>query len=349
MIILLFIVTLAVLILAHEFGHFLFAKLSNTKVEEFGLGLPPRIFGIKKGETLYSLNWIPFGGFVKILGENDSVKGEPRSFSSKPAHIRAIILVAGVVFNVVLAFLLLSAVNVVGAPASVGPEITDADVTIVSIQQDSPAQNAGLLPGDRIKQMTSAGETLEIKTIESVQDFVSRHNGQFVEIDYLRGKEVLNTRIMPDPLLGIAMDRIGIVSYPVHKAIWYGLRDTGYLTVAITKMFGVLIADIFAGGDLVGQIRGPVGIVEMVGTTAGLGLVYVLQFMALLSINLAILNMIPFPALDGGRLLILGIEKIKGSPINQNFMKHAYSISFLILILLMLLVTYRDVARLFME
>jgi len=324
------------LILSHEFGHFISAKLLGTKVEEFGLGFPPRLFGIKRGETIYSLNWIPFGGFVKILGENDIDK-KSGSFSSKPAYARAIMLFAGVFFNLVLAWFLFSAVYMAGAPMSVNDNV-DGAITILVVQPDSVAEEIGLLPGDRI---------LEFSAVNEVQEFISSHKNQEISLNILRGKEIINMIAIPDPMLGIAMDKIGIVSLPFHKAFWEGAKDTIFLTGLIVKTFGLLIADIFKGGTMAAQVSGPVGIVSMMGSTAEFGFVYVVQFVALLSINLAILNMIPFPALDGGRLLFLGIEAIIRRPINQKIFQWSNAIGFFVLIALMLFVTYRDIVRLF--
>ncbi|MBU1092058.1 RIP metalloprotease RseP [Patescibacteria group bacterium] len=349
--ILLFIVALAVLILFHELGHFLVAKLSGTKVEEFGIGFPPKIFGVKRGETVYSVNWIPFGGFVKVLGEDMSTE-EAGSFGSKPAYIRAAILFAGVFFNLILAWFLLSAVLLIGAPTSVESGTEGAHVTILEVQPGTPAEKAGFVPGDKLLKLSSGENFLEVREISETQGFIKKYAGGEINIEYLRGKEILNTKAVPSSnppegvgSLGIAMDKIGIVSVPLHKAVWEGLKSTVYLTEAIIKSFGALFLDIIRGGNMVAQVRGPVGIVGMVGTVAEFGFVYVLQFVALLSVNLAILNFIPFPALDGGRLLFLGVEAIKRSPMNQKAMAIANSVGFAILILLMLLVTYRDIAR----
>jgi regulator of sigma E protease len=336
MTILLFIAALAILILSHEFGHFICAKLSNTKVEEFGLGFPPRLFSVKKGETVYSVNLLPFGGFVKIYGE-DSVKKLPRGFGSKPIYIRGIILVAGVFFNLVLAWFLFSLVFVIGAPSSVGDDVADAHITILEVQPGTPAEMAGLQPGDKI---------LGFNTVAEVQEFISLRQNQEIKLEILRGKEIINVAAVPDPMLGIAMDRIGIVSLPFYKAIWEGMKNTVFLTVAIVKALVGLFANLIKGVDVAAQVMGPVGIVGIVGTASEFGFVYVIQLIALLSINLAIINMIPFPALDGGRLLFLGIEAIKRSPVNQKAMAVANGIGFAILILLMLLVTYKDIARL---
>ncbi len=357
--ILLFIAVLAILILAHEFGHFIVAKLSGAKVEEFGIGFPPRIFGIKKGETVYSVNWIPFGGFVKILGEDDTDK-QPGSFSSRPFYLRAAILFAGVFFNFLLAWFLLSSVYVIGAPTSVAPGTPGSYVTILETQPGTPAEKAGLMPGDKILGLSFDGpeqnaEIVDIHEVEAVQNFIEKHKGEEITVEYLRGNEHLSVNVVPDPnppkgvgSLGIVMGNVGLVSQPFYKAVWEGLKDAVFVLKLIVITFWNLFVGLFTGANqLISQVRGPVGIVSMAGTIAQFGVVYVLQFMALLSLNLAILNLIPFPALDGGRLLFLVIETVKGSPVNQKVTRFLNMFGFLILIVLMLAVTYRDILRLF--
>lgn len=350
--VILFILALAILILSHEFGHFLFAKISGTKVEEFGLGFPPRLFGKKFGETLYSVNAIPFGGFVKVSGENSTDKS-PGSFGSRPIYMRAGILVAGVFFNLLLAWLLISFVYIIGAPTGVGENVSNSHVTVLEVQQGTPAEAVGFLPGDRLERFSFGQEVLEVKSVKEVQDFISAHKGSEMRVEYFRGNERIAVLVTPSlspregvGALGIAMDSIGIVSLPIHKAFWEGLKDTGFLVVTIVKMFGALISDIFKGGSMVSQIRGPIGIVGMTGMASQLGFVYVIQFIAILSVNLAVINIMPFPALDGGRLLFLAIEAVKRSPVNEKVMAVANNTGFALLIILMLLVTYKDIVRL---
>ncbi len=353
MTILLFFIALAILILSHELGHFLVAKKSGVKVEEFGFGFPPRIFKKKKGDTIYSVNAIPFGGFVKIFGE-ESTGSEPDSFGSKPIYIRAAIIAAGVFFNLLLAWILFSVVFSVGAPTSVADEVVNAKVTILEIQPSSPAEKAGLLVGDQLSRFSLGPEILQVKTPAEAQDFIVRHKGQEIKIEVGRGRDLFIISVVPDlnppegrGALGIAMDKIGLVSYPIHLAIWQGLKTTVFLTGAIVQGLVGIIMDLFKGESVSAQIAGPIGIVKMVGTMSTFGFIYVIQLFAILSINLAIINFVPFPALDGGRLLFLLIEAIKGSPLSQRVANTANSIGFAILIGLMILVTYRDVIHLF--
>lgn len=351
---LLFLAALAILIVSHEFGHFLFAKLSGAKVEEFGLGFPPKIFSFKKGETVYSINLIPFGGFVKILGEDSTDGSVSRSFSSRPLYARTAIIAGGVFFNLILAWILLSAIFFIGAPTSVGEDASNAHVTILEVQKGTPAENAGLLPGDTLQELSFEKETLTIQTVEEVQNFIQKYKGQEITIKYLRGKELFTITALPDPSppkgvgsLGIAMDKVGIVSLPFHKAIWEGLKTTGLLIVAVVKALYGLFNDIFRGvPGAADTIAGPVGIYMIFGNVSQAGFIHVLFLMVNLSVVLAIINFIPFPALDGGRLLFLAIEAIKRSPINQKVVQWTNAIGFFLIIALMLLVTYKDILRL---
>lgn len=352
--IILFIAVLAILILAHEFGHFIVAKKSGMRVDEFGIGFPPRILKFKRGETVYSVNLIPFGGFVKIHGEDGSAgspqEGEdPRSFASKSISIRSAVIAAGVIFNVILAWVLISAGFMIGMPTSVGSvpagaEITDKKVVILETQKNSPAESVGLKSGDRL---------VDFDSVEAAQKFISENKGREIELKYQRGNENFSTKLIPrvnppegQGAIGIMMDDIGVVSIPWHRAIWEGLKLTCQLAIAITAAIFNFIADALKGISGMDQILGPVGIVTATGAVAKLGFAYVLNFMAILSINLAIINIIPFPALDGGRLLFLLIEKIKGSPISQKVSGVAHGIGLAILLVLMLAITYYDILRL---
>jgi len=357
-----FILILGLLIFVHELGHFILAKRAGIKVEEFGFGFPPRIFGIKKGETIYSLNLLPLGGFVKIYGEDgeksgSSKKDEKRAFYNKPISTRAVILVAGVTMNLVLAAFLLSIGYWLGLPAMVDDETTDlagARVQITQVVFDSPAGQAGIKMGDTIKELTFAGQLLEISRVEQVQEFIDSYRGKEITVIIQRGDEVLEKTLVPrisppenEGPLGIALARTAIVSYPWYRALIMGITSTASLTWFIIVTLGTILWQLLLTGRLAVEIAGPVGIFDLTGQAAQLGFIYILQFTALLSINLAIINALPFPALDGGRLLFLAIEKIKGSPVSQKVERIAHTAGFVILILLMIAVTWRDIVRIF--
>ncbi len=354
--IIVFILILGLLIFVHEFGHFIVAKRAGVKVEEFGFGFPPRIFGIKKGETIYSLNFLPIGGFVKIHGEEGKPtdKQSPkdsdkrRAFYNKPIGIRAIILIAGVTMNLLLAAFLLSLGYWLGLPAMVDDQTTNLEGVRIQITQvvfDSPASQAGIKMGDIITQFNKVAD---------MQKFVDEHKGQEITLTIQRGDEVLEKTLVPrvshpenEGPLGIALARTAIVSYPWYRALIMGITSTVNLTWLIMAALGGLLWQLMMTGRLAIEIAGPVGIFNLTGQAAQLGFIYLLQLTALISINLAIINILPFPALDGGRLLFLAIEKIKGSPVSQKVERIAHTAGFAILILLMIAVTWRDIVRIF--
>jgi len=358
--IIVFILILGVLIFAHELGHFISAKKAGVRVEEFGFGFPPKIFAFKKGETTYSLNLIPIGGFVKIFGEDANEKRSTSKFAfyNKPIWQRVIILVAGVFMNLLLAAVLFSIIHSIGVPSIVEPtqeaNYRNIQVQIVEIAKNSPAQIAGIKIGDSILSLSYGSGKTEIKEIEDVQKFVAFHPGQEIIMQIKRGNEALNINITPrvnppkeEGALGIAMAKTGLISYPWYTAILKGFETTGKMFVAMIEMFWLLIKTLILKGTMIGEVVGPVGIFNVTSQFVKLGLVYVLQFAAILSINLALINILPFPALDGGRLLFLLIEKIKGKPIKFKTERIANTLGFAILIGLMLVVTLRDVIKLF--
>jgi len=378
MTLIIFFAVLALLIITHEFGHFLFAKLSKVKVEEFGLGFPPRIFGFQKGETLYSVNLIPFGGFVKIFGEEGlpadlpaetsaqagalAKEGEEnkdkRSFGAQRFHVRALILAAGVLFNLFLAWPFLSATYVVGVPMSVeqsdasGGILTEKGVMIIEIQKDTPAETAGLKSADFLLHFFSGNDILKVSNVKEVQDFIASHAGKEIKIDYSRDGKKFSVQAVPSvkpengkASLGIAMDEVGIVKFPFYKAVWQGLVSTIRLTGLTAKALVAFFVDIFTKRTMLSQVAGPIGIAGLVGSAWQSGFVFILQLVALLSINLALINFIPFPALDGGRLLFLAVEFIRRKPISQKTANIANNIGFTILIFLMLAITYQDISK----
>lgn len=353
-----FIIVLGILVLVHEFGHFYVAKKAGMKVEEFGFGFPPRIFGIKRGGTIYSVNWIPFGGFVKVYGESGEGEGDPRSFISKPAGQRAKVIMAGVLMNLLLAAVLLGFGNALGLRIGlIGDEVAgaqDIKIQIIQVSADSPAQAAGIKMLDEIVKLEKGIETVSPLEVEEVQNFVNKHAGEEVIITIARNggetRLILVPRMEPPPgqgALGISLVKTGVVSYPWYEAIWRGIRDTGIMTANIAVILGIFFKNLFIDSKLITDVSGPVGIAVLTGQAAGLGFNYLLQFVALLSINLAILNIIPFPALDGGRLLFIGIEKLKGSPVSKKIEGFVNAAGFAFLIALMIWITVKDVSKFF--
>lgn len=364
--ILIFLVILLVLVTAHEWGHFFTAKKFGIRVDEFGFGFPPKAMTLfKKGETTYTLNWLPIGGFVKIFGENpdeESLNGpdKDRSFINKPRWQQAIVLFAGVFMNFIVAWLLFSFGFMSGLPMSTSAEggqyaTKDQHLMVVSVMPGSPAESAGLQSSDKIIALNTTNKELSVVNVESVRDFIAQNGMEVLRVTYSRGKsnEINSVDILPisnteenRPMIGIAMDMIGIAKLPVHLAFWEGLKLDWYVTKSTFLGLYNLLADAIRGNGTFASVTGPVGMVGIVGDAYDFGFSYLLSFAALISVNLAIINLVPFPALDGGRLLFLLIEKIKGSRLNPKFANTANAIGFALLILLMLIVTYKDIARL---
>jgi len=360
--IIIFIVILLVLVVSHEFGHFIVAKKSGIRVDEFSFGFPPKLYGKKIGETTYNLNALPFGGYVKIFGENGddeniNEEDKKRSFTSKPRYIQAGVLFAGVVMNFLVAWLLLSVGFMSGLPSSVGMEPSGATVknqalTVTSVSSGSPAELSGLKVGDKLIKLTTEKDYTVIDSPESVQYFIKKHPTESIAVDIVRGSDAKEISVTPannkegNPAIGIAMDTIGTLKLPVHKAVWEGLKLTSNLTVSTFAGFYKLISQAVIGKGDMSAMTGPVGIVGVVGDAAKFGFIYLLSFTALISVNLAVINLLPFPALDGGRLLFLLIEKIKGSRINPKIGNIVNMIGFGLLMVLMIFITYHDIIKL---
>lgn len=359
--ILLFIIILAILVLVHELGHFVAAKRAGIRVDEFGIGFPPRLWKKKIGETVYSLNLFPVGGFVKIFGENpddESLKGHDskRSLIHKPKLVQAWVLIAGITFNILFAWVLVSLGFMVGLPfpaddATYGSRVQDAQVVLTEILPGSPAEASGLKAGDDIVAVYSGTDVLEKPTVSSVQNFIGSHKE--VLLAYLRNKEILTTNIKTKEgvvegrrAIGISMDYAGILKLPIHEALYAGAITTASLTQQTAVGLFYFFKNIFIGQADLSGVAGPVGIAGAVGDASARGFVSLVTLVAIISINLAVINILPFPALDGGRLFFLLIEKIKGSPIKPMVANTANGIGFILLIILMVAVTYHDIVKL---
>jgi len=373
--ILAFIIILGILVLVHELGHFITARIFKTDVEEFGMGFPPRAIGTYKDKdgqrkwvwgkkfksedapnTIYSLNWFPLGGFVKIKGENEAQTKELGSFGSKKIWQRVVMLVSGVSMNAIFCILLLSIGFGFGIPKVLDDQILDqvtsikdVKIQVASVSKDSPAQEAGLQNWDVIVAID--GEP--VNTTEFLQNYTRSHGGQTVVLEVMRGDSRKIIEAVPRVLdnsdnhsiLGIAPVKTGVVTYPWYQTLWYGIVETYKLLIALLIAFGTLIKNIISTGEVAAELAGPVGIAVLTGQVVNMGIVYVLQFAALLSLNLAIINILPIPALDGGRVLFLIIEKIKGNAVNQKIEALVHNIGFAVLMILIVLVTYRDLTR----
>ncbi len=365
-----FIIVLGVMVFFHELGHFWTARKFGVKTDEFGFGLPPRICGWKKingkrkffwgnedveksnsEDTVYSLNWIPLGGFVKIKGENGEDKQDQDSFVSKKIWQRLVIISAGVVMNVFLTFVCLTGAYLVGAPTPVDENTATPEsftVQIMEVKESSPAKEAGLQPGDTILRLDGQPFT----KMTEIQSYLAGLGKSSVEIEVSRFGEEKKFTVMPEyseelgrSIIGIGMISAGIVKYPWYQAVWLGFKGTGYLFVEIISGFAGIIKNLVADKPIGVDVAGPIGIASLTGQVAKMGFVYLLQFMALLSMNLAIINFLPLPALDGGRALFLIVEKIRGKAINEKVERVVHGAGFFLLMMLFVVVTSRDIFK----
>lgn len=354
--ILIFIIILGVLVFVHELGHFVMAKRAGMQVEEFGFGFPPRLFGIKNGETIYSINWIPLGGFVKIAGEDGDDPNNPRAFANQNFWRRFSVLIAGVTMNVIFAWLVISIVLGIGLPTVIGEgeqipssaKVSNPTIAITQLSEDSPAKQAGLKEGDAVLQVNG----VEIKTIEQLQQATRENAGKETKYFVKRGSELMEKTITPrtnppegQGPLGVALATVAKVSYPWYEVLFRGLGATWNLLAFTATAFADIIGKWFSGQSVGAALSGPVGIAVLTRDVAALGFVYLLQFTAILSVNLAIINAVPFPALDGGRVLFLMIEKIRRKKLPEKAEQYANTLGFALLLLLMVFVTVKDFGR----
>ncbi len=358
--ILIFIVMLVVLIVGHEYGHLIVAKLSGMKVPEFGIGFPPRLFGKRIGETEYTVNALPFGGFVKIVGEDDADLDDPRAFHKRPKILQAATLFAGPFSNILMGLVLSTAAFMIGVPAATGdpaytPYIHGASVVVAEVIPGSPAEHAGLKEGDRIVSVSAAGKTTAVAMPDDVTSAVNGISTPVTLAVERAGKDLSftmtpATNVVPDDpsrlAIGIGPLTVGTLSYPIGKAFVAGVQDTYDQTKTILGGLFSLVGQAFQWKADLSGLAGPVGIVSLVGTAAGFGFGSLLSFAALISVNLGIVNLLPFPALDGGRLAFLAYEAVTRRRIPAKVADGLNIGGFAILIILMIAITAHDIWRL---
>ena len=359
--VIIFLLILSVLVLIHEAGHFVVAKLLKIKVEEFGFGLPPRVFGIKYGETLYSLNWLPIGGFVKLYGEDEAgagkpslnvkssklkVKDEGRAFYARPVWQRALVVVAGVFMNFALAVIIISVLFSV-----VGIAVGGDKVVVTDLINGAPAKQAGLKVGDTIEyingiKITSPNQLVEVtknhlgeKLTLKVQ---TKDNKQ--EILQITPRKTYPSNQGP---MGVAISQnITNVKYPWYKAPFVGTKEALKDSYAIGAGLWSVVYNLFSKGSVPQGVAGPVGIAQLTGIFCA-NISSCLSFTGLLSLNLAILNILPIPALDGGRFFFIAIEAVTRRKVNQRVESYAHAIGMVILLTLIALITIHDLIRVF--
>lgn len=359
--VLIFLLVLFVLVLVHELGHFIAAKKTGMRVDEFGIGFPPKLFGVRKGETEYTFNALPIGGFVKIFGEDavdaEGASNRERSFVAKGRLQQAIVLIAGVTMNVVFAWLLFTTALSVGVLGEVTEATAsdDASLVITAVLPEGPAAVAGILPGT-VVTAAMAGETvLDTLTPSSFTAFTTEHGSEELMLMVRKSGEESVIPLVPasgviesEPerqAIGVALSLIDIVREPIHIAVYEGFLMTVRGLRDITVGLGSLAADALRGEADFSQVAGPVGIVGLVGEASQFGITSLLMFTAFISLNLAIINLLPFPALDGGRLVFVGIEAVTRRTIAPVWVARINAVGFMLLLVLMVAVTWNDIAR----
>ena len=362
--IIVFLLILSILVFVHEAGHFLVAKFFKIKVEEFGFGLPPRAFGKKIGETIYSINWLPIGGFVKLYGEDEAGGGRvkrdqpsatshkpstnlERAFFSKPAWQRALVVFAGVFMNFVLAVLIISFLfSVVGVP------VPKDKVLVSAIIPNAPADKAGLKVGDVIEEINGTKITQPSQLVE----IAKKHAGQRLTVKLKTQNSKLKTiEITPrkeypkgEGPMGVAISQdFSIKKYPWYEAPFVGTKEALNQTWMILTGLGGLIVGLVTKGVVPSDVAGPVGIAQLTGKVVEIGPYAVLSLISLLSLNLAIINILPIPALDGGRLFFIVIEAVTRKKVNPKFEGYAHTIGMAILLGLIAIITLHDLFRIF--
>lgn len=355
-----FILMLSVLILIHELGHFLVARLFKMRVEEFGIGLPPRAKGLftRKG-TLFSVNWLPLGGFVKLYGEdmeNEEQARSPEAFFNKPMWQRAAVLLAGVTMNFILGVIVFGIVySYLGIPTK-----TDK-VIVIEVAESSPAKMAGIEPDSTVTKMTFGREEIAFKNIDTFIKQVDSFKGKEINMTVInsKGEEKtvkLTPRVSPPEgqgSLGVTLSSTEMKKYPwwemPYRGVKVGLEEAWGWGKEIVKNLWTIIMDIVTGKGLPKDVAGPVGMYQVSKEVYKVGWVAVLQFMGILSINLAILNVMPFPALDGGRIAFLGVEKIIGKIKKNRIEGYVNTAGMIFLLGLMVLITIKDIIKLFVK
>lgn len=362
MTVVLFIAVLVVLIVVHELGHFFAAKWAGMRVEEFGVGYPPRAVTLaKKNGTDYTLNWLPFGGFVKIKGEDDGADTTASdSFGAKKRIVQALVLVAGIFMNLVFAWVLLSITLTLGMPRTLEGDAArttvDAELIVSRVVAGTPAESAGLMAGDVITSVQSGKNAFTGTSAEDFTAFIASSGTQEAVITIERNEEPMQVTVTPatniipaDPeraALGVGVATVGTRALEWWQAPYEGLLITIEATKQIAVGLVLFFGSIFSLNADLSQVAGPVGIAGAVGDASETSLAALLTLTAVISINLALVNLLPVPALDGGRLLFVIIESITRRPIPKSFANAANSLGFALLILLMVAITASDILKL---
>lgn len=344
-----FIVVLGVLVFVHELGHFLVAKRMGIKVERFSLGFPPKMIGKKVGDTEYCISWIPLGGYVKMAGENpeeEKERWESYEFMGRPPWQRGLIIFAGPLMNFLLAIFVFW-----GVVFFSGKEIVYYDKTTIGlVGKDSPAEKAGLKSGDQILSVNG----VEVKNFMDMAEIIYKEVEKPVVLKWKRGNEILEAQVItfkekvedeegkPKEVGKIGVSpTYTIIRLNIFQSFLEGIGTTIFITVESVKF----VVGLFTGAASLKNVGGPIFIARTAGETAKLGLASFFSFIALLSVNLSIINILPIPVLDGGHILFLGLEKIRGKPLSLKQRAIIQQIGLAFLLALIVYVSYNDVLR----
>lgn len=365
--IIIFILILSLLVMIHELGHFIMAKRAGIGVDEFGFGLPPRIWGKKHKGTIYSINWLPFGGFVRLVGEDstDASYDAKNSFHTKSLLARIKVVLAGVFMNLILAvllfyILLFSLGFKTSLPAFFEHKFKfvnqSTQVLVSDVSEGSAAKAAGIEPGDSIIEVDGS----PIYSTEDLQKAIRSNEGKRLNVtlenavnNQKRQVEVIPAfnEAIKAPAIGVGLGELVVLNYDtLPQRLFSGFIHSYNTTDYSLRVFGQLIGYAIKSGDITPiseGVSGPVGIAQITGQAVSLGWQSVLQLVALLSLNLAIMNVLPIPALDGGRFFFLLIEAVTRKRVYPVIEKWTHTIGFAVLIGLILLVTYNDIVKLF--
>jgi regulator of sigma E protease len=360
----LFIIILLVLVTVHEFGHFIVAKLTGMRVDEFAFGFPPRVFAKKYGETTYAINALPLGGYVSIFGENGSEEDKkehgalhhPRAFGNRPWWAQTLVLVAGVTMNMVLALVIFIGISYGEVTMSkdddvYGSRIKKSSLMVTEVSKNSPARMAGIVPGSIVLSVASAGKHAQLTTATSLVAFIGANQNSPFSITYRTpdGQEKDTTiatvyGIIPNKkALGIALEEVGQVKISVLESIPLGYHRTISTTVMTFDGLTSVLSQAIHGESVLSTLSGPIGIAKIVGETSDYGYDAILTLVAVLSINLAIFNILPLPALDGGRMMVVLIEAITKKKVPFKYYSWVNIIGFSLLMLLLIIVTINDI------
>jgi regulator of sigma E protease len=344
------------LVLAHEFGHFIVARRNGVQVDEFGIGFPPKLWGVQKGKTLYSINALPLGGFVRLKGEQGESQA-PDSFAAKGAWVKSKILLAGVTMNLLIAYVIITILLIVGMPPlltsslpSVGPIKPingNTKLVVVEVTQDSVAQKAGLVAGSRIVSLGG----VELTTPDQLREQVNAKAGSSTTLVIDKSGEQSELKIkLPEKqgdkvLLGVSTAPETLQRYPWYAAPVAAIAVIASMIWSTLAAFGGLITGLFTKAEVAQTVTGPIGITVIFSQVLKFGLAYVLGLVASISLSLAIINALPLPALDGGRLLIVILQRL-GMRITDRIEAMVHTFGFVALIGLMIAVSVADIMRL---